>query len=255
MQALKSSLRVYELNEKIKSTLALTTTLLNVESEEQLFEDSVALLTNPQGLNFKDVTFLVVDGSELVVTKTTADDHPESYSLRARRTSTPSPSAQGLRAAVTTPLIAGHEVLVPLRSRESLLGLIEVTQHPREKAFFEEYRLITEFQRDMLVQIGDIIAVLLDNLRMKRELRRQSIIDPLTGAYNRNFFMNRLHSEIRRSIRYDRAVSLLFIDVDLFKQVNDHYGHLQGDLVLRELGKLFISTLREADCPLPLRRR
>ncbi|MEM7235943.1 MAG: PAS domain-containing protein, partial [Planctomycetota bacterium] len=71
MQALKSSLRVYELNEKIKSTLVLTTTLLNVENEEQLYDESVRILTNTEGLNFRDVSILYVDGSDLVVGSST----------------------------------------------------------------------------------------------------------------------------------------------------------------------------------------
>ncbi|MEM7235059.1 MAG: sensor domain-containing diguanylate cyclase, partial [Planctomycetota bacterium] len=173
----------------------------------------------------------------------TDPNHPASYSLTVDNK-----YSRAVRTGFTrSDESVGHEFLFPLRSRESLLGVIEVAQHPREKAFFEEYRLLTEWQRDMLVQIGDIIALLLDNLRLKRELKRQSIVDPLTGAYNRNFFMTRLNSEIRRAVRYGRPISIVFIDVDLFKQVNDHYGHLQGDSVLRELGGLFRSTLRDAD--------
>ncbi|HLU49001.1 MAG TPA: GGDEF domain-containing protein, partial [Planctomycetota bacterium] len=66
-------------------------------------------------------------------------------------------------------------------------------------------------------------------------------------AYNRNFFMTRLETEVRRATRHDRPLSLLFIDVDHFKQVNDRYGHLQGDFVLRELGALFLRSLRQTD--------
>ena len=246
LQAVKSSLRVYELNEKIKSTLVLTTTLLNVENEEQLYKESVRVLTNSESLNFKDVTFLILEGSCLNVMCSTNTRLPASYSL-AEDNKYSRAVRKGFNLTSDKLAVGGQEVLVPLRSRDCLLGIIEVAQHPREKAFFEEYRLITEWQREMLVQIGDIIALLLDNLRLKRELKRKSISDPLTGAFNRNYFMSRLNSEVQRATRYRRPVSLIFLDVDLFKQINDVYGHLQGDAVLRELSVLFQKTLRDAD--------
>ena len=246
LQALKSSLRVYELNEKIKSTLVLTATLLNVENEEQLYEEAVRVLTNAEGLNFRDVTFLVLEGSKLKVVCSTRDSLPEHFSLTEANKYSRC-IRKGFPRGTEESSSRGHEVLVPLRSRESLLGIIEVSQYPREKAFFDEYKLLTVWQRDMLVQIGDIIALLLDNLRLKRELKRQTIIDSLTGAYNRNFFMSRLNSECHRATRYGRPVSAIFIDVDFFKQVNDDYGHLQGDDVLRQLGELFLQSIRDVD--------
>jgi diguanylate cyclase (GGDEF)-like protein/PAS domain S-box-containing protein len=246
MEALKSSLRVYQLNEKIRSTLVLTKNLLNAENEEKLFEESVGLLTHEEGLNFREASIFVLEGNNLRVACTTNRHLPASfpfsennkYSTAVR---TGFPSSNGERQW------DDREMIFALRCRDSLLGVIEVSQFGREKAFFEENRLISEWQREMLLQIADIIALLLDNLRLNRELKRQSIIDPLTGAFNRNFFMTRLDTEVRRSARYSRPLSLLFIDVDHFKQVNDQYGHLQGDVVLRELGALFLRNLRHTD--------
>src|SRR5690606_20260543 len=63
MEALTSSLRVYQLNEKIKSTLVLTTRLLNVENEEQLYRESVELLTSEEGMNFREATVLIPEGT------------------------------------------------------------------------------------------------------------------------------------------------------------------------------------------------
>jgi diguanylate cyclase (GGDEF)-like protein len=244
--ALKSSLRVYELNEKIKSTLVLTTKLLNVENEEQLFKEALRLLTSEEGLNFRDGTFLVLENGELNTVCSTMSSEHSAYSLSEDNKFSRF-IRKGLSSASDEPGDGDEDILVPLQSREILLGLVQVYQYPREKAFFSEYRQITEWQKDMLVRIGDIIAMILDNLRLKRELKRQSIVDVLTGAYNRNFFMNRMSLEVRRARRYNRPVSLVFIDVDHFKPINDCYGHLQGDQVLRDLGKVLREHIRETD--------
>jgi diguanylate cyclase (GGDEF)-like protein len=76
------------------------------------------------------------------------------------------------------------------------------------------------------------------------ELRTLVIKDHLTGLYNRGYFYYRLNSEIRRAQRYKRAVSLLLIDVDDFKRINDRYGHLMGDHLLRLLSGTIMSTIR-----------
>ncbi|MBN1444386.1 MAG: diguanylate cyclase [Planctomycetes bacterium] len=245
-QALRSSLRVYELNEKIKSTLELTATLLDVENEEQLYQEALRILTNTEGLNFREVSFLILEDKRLKLVCSTEKTDVK-YILLAQDNKYSRCVRKGFSKGGDEPLDDDETILVPLHSREALLGIIEVSQYSRERAFFEDHRLLSEWQRDILFQIGDVIALLLDNLRLKRELKRQSIMDSLTGAYNRNFFMGRLDAEVSRASRYCRCVSMVFLDVDYFKLVNDKYGHLQGDYVLHELGKLFRSVLRETD--------
>jgi len=245
VRALKSSLRMYELNEKIKSTLVLTTKLLNAADEEQLFSEAVRVLTNEDGVNFRDATILVLEDCSLYTACSTTPGERRVYSLSDNNKYSRLIS-EGLLCNADTD-VAQQEFVFPLQSRGSLLGIVEVSQHPREKALFDEHRPIREWQKDMLVQIGDIIALLLDNLRLNRELKRKSIVDSLTGAGNRSFFMQRLRAEVQRARRYNRPMSLIFLDVDHFKGINDSYGHLQGDQVLRDLGQLFRANLREVD--------
>jgi two-component system cell cycle response regulator len=107
--------------------------------------------------------------------------------------------------------------------------------------------MVVEWQKDVLHDIGGILALLIDNLRLNREIKRKSIIDPLTQTYNRHYFVSRLATEVRRARRYSRPTSLIFSDVDRFKEINDKYGHLQGDDVLQDLGKLFLASTREVD--------
>jgi len=75
-------------------------------------------------------------------------------------------------------------------------------------------------------------------------IRRLSTLDPLTGCFNRRLFNERVQQEIDRAGRYQRVLSLIFCDIDHFKQINDNYGHLVGDQVLQETAECFRRELR-----------
>jgi len=79
------------------------------------------------------------------------------------------------------------------------------------------------------------------------ELEKENITDPLIGIYNRRYMDKRLDEEINRAVRYQQPLSLLLIDIDIFKHVNDHYGHPVGDQVLRHWGGLILSVVRASD--------
>ncbi|WP_373044841.1 diguanylate cyclase [Vulgatibacter sp.] len=81
----------------------------------------------------------------------------------------------------------------------------------------------------------------------KRELERLSSTDSLTGLYNHRFLERRLREEFLRAQRYRNELALAVIDLDHFKQVNDGYGHLAGDEVLREFAQLLREEVRETD--------
>jgi diguanylate cyclase (GGDEF)-like protein len=75
----------------------------------------------------------------------------------------------------------------------------------------------------------------------------QSVRDALTGLYNRRKLEEQLAAEFGRAIRYQRPLSLLMFDIDHFKRVNDGFGHLAGDEVIRHVAKLALGCLRESD--------
>lgn len=83
--------------------------------------------------------------------------------------------------------------------------------------------------------------------RMNDELKRLSITDPLTGLYNRRQFERLIDTEISMSMRHGEDNSILIVDVDHFKKINDSYGHKVGDTVLRRLAKLLTESLRSTD--------
>jgi diguanylate cyclase (GGDEF)-like protein len=72
-------------------------------------------------------------------------------------------------------------------------------------------------------------------------------VDDVTTVYNRRFFNERLAAEVKRARRYGNPVSLLLVDLDNFKQVNDRFGHLDGDYALRQTGRLLRENTREND--------
>ncbi|MBI5787648.1 MAG: GGDEF domain-containing protein [Candidatus Schekmanbacteria bacterium] len=80
----------------------------------------------------------------------------------------------------------------------------------------------------------------------EEELKKQVIIDNLTGLYNRRYFFYRLVSEIERSRRFNHSASLLLIDLDGFKNINDTFGHLSGDLLLKKVADVFKTQIRRS---------
>ncbi len=92
------------------------------------------------------------------------------------------------------------------------------------------------------------IKLLQDELISANEkLETLSNIDPLTSLYNRRYFMNAYEREFERAKRYERALSLLMVDLDHFKNINDTYGHLVGDKVLIIVSRILNTDLRKID--------
>ena len=83
--------------------------------------------------------------------------------------------------------------------------------------------------------------------KANEKLRAVSIRDGLTGLYNHVYFQRQLDAELSRAIRYRRPLSLLMIDLDHFKMVNDNYGHRIGDMVLQKISALILNNIRTTD--------
>ncbi len=85
------------------------------------------------------------------------------------------------------------------------------------------------------------------DVRRISDLERENITDPLMGIRNRRYLDRRLKEEVERALRYDLPLSILLIDIDHFKRINDGFGHQVGDLVLQSLGKLIMKIARNTD--------
>jgi diguanylate cyclase (GGDEF)-like protein len=106
------------------------------------------------------------------------------------------------------------------------------------------------FERSILT-LGFVIILLiaLSGLGLSEKLTTLAIKDPLTNLYNQNYIKARLQEEIYRSERYKYPISLMMIDLDDFKQINDQYGHLVGDRILQSFGSLLQDMVRASDIP------
>jgi diguanylate cyclase (GGDEF)-like protein len=95
--------------------------------------------------------------------------------------------------------------------------------------------------------LGEEISLALANLKLRDTLRQQSLRDPLTGLYNRRFLEEYLVHERVRATRKNRPLSVIMLDIDHFKRVNDTFGHDAGDAVLRRMGLVLQGHVRGSD--------
>ncbi|MDD2686741.1 MAG: diguanylate cyclase [Gallionella sp.] len=100
---------------------------------------------------------------------------------------------------------------------------------------------------DRIIFAAHLSAIAIENHQVRDELERQAHFDYLTGLDNRRHFLGQAEIELARTLRYDRALSILMIDIDHFKQVNDTYGHKVGDIVLQNFASVCRATLRNID--------
>ncbi len=99
----------------------------------------------------------------------------------------------------------------------------------------------------VLSVIAHAVGIAINNSKVYSSALREAIQDDLTGLHNRRYFNERLLDEVERAKRYGSDISLLFCDIDLFKNVNDTYGHPVGDEVLVWIGEIFRNKLRKTD--------
>jgi diguanylate cyclase (GGDEF)-like protein len=128
---------------------------------------------------------------------------------------------------------------IPLRYGETLLGVLNVESRS-EAAFAPQDSLL-------LSTLGDLLATALHNALVFQKMEQHSITDSLTGIKTRRFFVEALQSEWKRASRSGRAFSIVLIDLDKFKEVNDSMGHLEGDLVLARVGRLLEQKCRQSN--------
>ena len=130
--------------------------------------------------------------------------------------------------------------VLPLRRRGKTIGVFCCASE-------DSTRFKAHLSSDFLQRLSFIIAVCIENAINLEILKQSSLTDPLTQVHNRRFFDERLPEELTRRDRSKTAISCVFLDIDLFKSVNDNYGHGVGDDVLRQVAKIIQSVLRTHD--------
>jgi diguanylate cyclase (GGDEF)-like protein len=138
---------------------------------------------------------------------------------------------------------AVHEALgVPLLGRNGKIGWLGVFSRDPDVRFEDG-----DVRR--LEELAERVAPAIENARRFREVRQLADLDSLTGLHNRRYFYETLAREVDRAQRYQRRLSLVIVDVDGFKEINDRIGHLAGDAVLAEIADRIRQVVRSADIP------
>lgn len=138
---------------------------------------------------------------------------------------------------------AVHEALgVPLVGRSGRIGWLGVFSRDPDVQFSDG-----DVRR--LEDLAERVAPAIENARRFREARQLADLDSLTGLHNRRYFYETLGREVDRAQRYQRQLSLVIVDVDGFKEINDRIGHLAGDGVLAEIADRIRQVVRSADIP------
>ena len=127
---------------------------------------------------------------------------------------------------------------VPVRSKDRVLGVIELVNGPNEKVF-------KEADLQILSTIADYAAIAIENARNFMRISELVITDDLTGLYIGRYLHILMEEEIERVRRFGGKLSLIFIDLDFFKKINDTCGHLVGSRTLAEVGKLIKDNVRK----------
>ena len=101
---------------------------------------------------------------------------------------------------------------------------------------------------DGLSEVGETFADIARNAVVRHSRAEiDAMADALTGLYNHRHLHELLHEDVRTAVQNDQSLSLLFCDIDNFKELNDRYGHLQGDEVLREVATIIATSIRRGD--------
>jgi diguanylate cyclase (GGDEF)-like protein len=130
-------------------------------------------------------------------------------------------------------------ISMPLMSSSQLLGVMCILTDGTKPFEFQELYIAEMFA----VQA----SATMENARLLTEVQRLATTDDLSGLYNRRAFMEIAQLEFERFLRYGAPLSVFMFDIDKFKKLNDQWGHLIGDEVLKELGKLCKHSMRNID--------
>ena len=146
---------------------------------------------------------------------------------------------ENLREAGTAQDRSFSHIHVPLTAQKKVIGLLMVS-HYASPAFNRDAQMVLKLVQNQ-------VTIVVDNARLYEAARQLAITDGLTKIYNHRFFQELFEKEYKRSDRYNTVFSMVMLDIDHFKRINDTYGHLCGDEILKGLATLIKSCLRSMD--------
>lgn len=215
------------------------------DGHEQV-RDHVLVVDDDSGVRNMQETVLTNAGFEV----TTAADAEEAFAVVAEH------SVQVAIVDISLPGMNGLELCTRLASEHGIDVLlitgddVRYSYEDAVRSGASDFILKPIRPRELILRIERTATVRrtrIDRDKSLRDLRRLSITDDLTGLFNARHFFQQLPNELNRAARYGHAVSLIVLDLDHFKRVNDAYGHQEGDRVLQHVATIIRSAIRESD--------
>ncbi|MES9833600.1 MAG: sensor domain-containing diguanylate cyclase [Candidatus Thiodiazotropha sp. DIVDIV] len=160
--------------------------------------------------------------------------------------------------------MAGSLISAPIKMGEKVLGVLNAS-HPMPEYFepwqqhtlslfssclgqiIYNHRMLHELELLVDLRTEDLNKALDEANKLRKRYQQLSMVDELTGLNNRRYFFNEAEAQLSRAIRAEQPCSLMLIDVDHFKRVNDQWGHLVGDQVLAAISRLLLEEARGGD--------
>ncbi len=131
-------------------------------------------------------------------------------------------------------------LVIPLVLKDQAMGVMAIGDTRETHEFLDD-------EISLLLALANQTVLAIENARLYQKVKEQSITDGLTGLYNHRFFQLRFSDEFMNSQRYKNDLAVIMMDIDHFKLYNDTYGHIAGDLALKEIAGLTRATVREND--------
>lgn len=132
-------------------------------------------------------------------------------------------------------------ISLPLKTDHHVLGVMNVTDKLAQAMVF------TEEDLKYLQLLAHQTVIQIENIRLCEKLASLAVTDALTGVFNHRYFQEQLGQEILRAQRYGAGLSMIIFDIDKFKSYNDHYGHLEGDRVIKQVADVIRKSIRNVD--------
>ncbi len=240
--AKQSNKQVRTLMDKIRNITDVTSKLLTVRHEVGVLTKARSILCDRNGMNFENVSFFMLNESSDAVEQPFRDEAQDPIPL-----SEPHPAVKVVTGESDVVRVETNVLCLPLQGSDERFGAMFIQLNPEESSLMEEDQLVWKGFREALSILANLVGLIIHNCRLAQDERQASIHDPLTGVYNRRYFNRTLQQEVSRAKRYDYPLSLMIIDVDNFKEINDSYGHQEGDRLIQQCVRTLEQGSRQSD--------